>query len=295
MNYAIITAVLFAFSAICNTRVSRGMDQITANLIRLAIATLILGIITFIHYPQSFHAQAMPVLGLSGLIGFGVGDIALFFALSKIGSRLTILINFCTATIIGAFADTFFLGESLKSETWLFIFFILTGLTLALFPFGNGSEKNSERKLGIISAFVAGLGQGLGATTSRIADEIAIKDDIVITGISQAFQRVCAGMLFLSLIYLIKKKFIKPQNQIQNHKLAPWLILAALFGPVLGVACFQEALRKMSSGETMAIVSTSPLILIPLAYIFEGDIPSKKSIFASLLAISGVIGISLNL
>jgi len=51
----------------------------------------------------------------------------------------------------------------------------------------------------------------------------------------------------------------------------------------------------MSSGETMAIVSTSPLILIPLAYIFEGDIPSKKSIFASLLAISGVIGISLNL
>ena len=147
MNYAIITAVLFAFSAICNTRVSRGMDQITANLIRLAIATLILGIITFIHYPQSFHAQAMPVLALSGLIGFGVGDIALFFALSKIGSRLTILINFCTATIIGAFADTFFLGESLKSETWLFIFFILTGLTLALFPFGNGSEKNSERKL----------------------------------------------------------------------------------------------------------------------------------------------------
>ena len=110
MNYAIITAVLFAFSAICNTRVSRGMDQITANLIRLAIAT-ILGIITFIHYPQSFHAQAMPVLGLSGLIGFGVGDIALFFALSKIGSRLTILINFCTATIIGA-CRHFLLGES---------------------------------------------------------------------------------------------------------------------------------------------------------------------------------------
>ena len=192
-------------------------------------------------------------------------------------------------------ADTFFWVNP-KSETWLFIFFILTGLTLVLFPFGNGSEKNSERKLGIISAFVAGLGQGFGgATTSRIADEIAIKDDIVITGISQAFQRVCAGMLFLSLIYLIKKKFIKPQNQIQNYKLAPWLILAALFGPVLGVACFQEALRNMSSGETMAIVSTSPLILIPLAYIFEGDIPSKKSILASLLAISGVIGISLNL
>ena len=37
MTFAISTAILFAFSAICNTKVSRLMDQITANLIRLLI------------------------------------------------------------------------------------------------------------------------------------------------------------------------------------------------------------------------------------------------------------------
>lgn len=295
MGYSITTALLFAFSAICNTRVSRGMDQITANLIRLTLSTVILGIFTCIYIPDSFHIYASSILCLSGLIGFGIGDIALFFALSKIGSRLTILINFCTATVIGAFADIIFLKESMKLTTWLFIFLILTGLTIAFFPDKKQNHSHKKLKLGIIAAFIAGLGQGFGATTSRIAERIALHDDILITGISQAFQRVFAGMVFLALIYSVKKIFFYKKTKTQSSRVIHWLIFAALFGPVCGVACFQESLRTMTSGESMAIVSTSPLILIPLAYIFEKDIPSKKSVTATFLAIIGIIGICLNL
>jgi len=219
----------------------------------------------------------------------------LFFALSKIGSRLTILINFCTATVIGAFADIIFLKESMKLTTWLFIFLILTGLTLAFFPDKKQNHSHKKLKLGIIAAFIAGLGQGFGATTSRIAERIALHDDIIITGISQAFQRVFAGMVFLALIYSVKKIFFYKKTKTQSSGVIHWLIFAALFGPVCGVACFQESLRTMTSGESMAIVSTSPLILIPLAYIFEKDVPSKKSVAATFLAIIGIIGICLNL
>ncbi|MED5456902.1 MAG: DMT family transporter, partial [Verrucomicrobiota bacterium] len=144
-------------------------------------------------------------------------------------------------------------------------------------------------------AFIAGLGQGFGATTSRIAERIAFHDDILITGISQAFQRVFAGMVFLALIYSVKKIFFYKKTKTPCSGVIHWLIFAALFGPVCGVACFQESLRTMSSGESMAIVSTSPLILIPLAYIFEKDVPSKKSVAATFLAIIGIIGICLNL
>lgn len=295
MGYSITTALLFALSAICNTRVSRGMDQITANLIRLTLSTVILGIVTCIYFPDSFHIYASSILCLSGLIGFGIGDIALFFALSKIGSRLTILINFCTATVIGAFADIIFLKESMKLTTWLFIFLILTGLTIAFFPDKKQNHSNKKLKLGIIAAFIAGLGQGFGATTSRIAERIALHDDTIITGISQAFQRVFAGMVFLALIYSVKKIFFYKKTKTQSSRVIHWLIFAALFGPVCGVACFQESLRTMTSGESMAIVSTSPLILIPLAYIFEKDVPSKKSVTATFLAIIGIIGICLNL
>ena len=152
MSFAISTAILFAFSAICNTKVSRLMDQITANLIRLIFATFILGLATIIIEPKSFHPEASTWLLFSGIVGFGIGDIALFMALSKIGSRLTILINFCTATLVGALSDWIWLGDTIKKENIIFIISILAGLSLALLPKNPRTTKNNFYKVGIIAA-----------------------------------------------------------------------------------------------------------------------------------------------
>ena len=279
MIFAITTALLFAFSAICNTRVSRAMDQITANLLRLTTAAILLGIITFLFYPESFQFEASLWLALSGLIGFGIGDIALFIALSKIGSRLTILINFCTATVIGAFADKLLLNDSITFRTWSFICLVLIGLIIALLPTKNSLTFLKGKGLGMITALIAGIGQGVGATTSRIAENKALENGLSISAASQAFQRVFAGMIFLLIIHIIKKKIFKRGTDSGTSKVFHWLVLAAIFGPVLGVTCFQQSLKTMTSGESMAIISTSPLILIPLAYFFEQDTPTKKSIF----------------
>ena len=295
MIFAITTALLFAFSAICNTRVSRAMDQITANLLRLTTAAILLGIITFLFYPESFQFEASLWLALSGLIGFGIGDIALFIALSRIGSRLTILINFCTATVIGAFADKLLLNDSITFRTWSFISLVLIGLIIALLPTKNSLTFLKGKGLGMITALIAGIGQGVGATTSRIAENKALENGLSISAASQAFQRVFAGMIFLLIIHLIKKKIFKRGTDSGTSKVFHWLVLAAIFGPVLGVTCFQQSLKTMTSGESMAIISTSPLILIPLAYFFEQDTPTKKSIFGTLLAIFGVIGITLSI
>ena len=295
MFFAITTALLFAFSAIFNTRVSRAMDQITANLLRLTIAAILLGIITLLFYPETFQLDASLWLALSGLIGFGIGDIALFIALSRIGSRLTILINFCTATVLGAIADQLFLHDSISFRTWLFICLVLFGLSIALWPTRKSLTYFKGAGLGIITATVAGIGQGIGATTSRIAENRALENGLSIPAASQAFQRVFAGMIFLLVVHLIKKKFFSKKNNENSSKVFLWLILAAIFGPVLGVTCFQESLKTMTSGESMAIISTSPLLIIPLAYFFEQDIPNKKSIFGTIFAIIGVIGITMSL
>ena len=295
MSFAISTAILFAFSAICNTKVSRLMDQITANLIRLLIATFILGILTLIIEPRSFHPEASKWLIFSGIVGFGLGDIALFLALSKIGSRLTILINFCTATLIGALSDWIWLGDTINTETLIYIFCILAGLSIALYPKTIGSNNTNSYKIGIIAATIAGFGQGMGASISRHATTIADFNNVPIGGMSQAFQRVFAGFLFLLIIFLIKK--FTNRGEIRPtvaKKPIHWLIFAALFGPVLGVSCFQASLKTMTSGESMAIVATSPIILIPLALIFEKDKPTILSVLGAIFAASGVIGMALS-
>ena len=295
MSFAISTAILFAFSAICNTKVSRMMDQITANLIRLLIATFILGTMTLIIEPRSFHSDASKWLIFSGIVGFGIGDIALFIALSKIGSRLTILINFCTATLVGALSDWIWLGDAIKAETLFYIFCILAGLSIALYPKSLRSNNTNSYKIGIIAATIAGFGQGVGASISRHAIIIADYNEVTIGGISQAFQRVFAGFIFLLIVFLIKKFTARGEirpNVAKNP--IHWLIFATLFGPVLGVSCFQASLQTMTSGESMAIVATSPIILIPLALVFEKDKPTILSFLGGIFAIIGVIGMVLS-
>ena len=131
----------------------------------------------------------------------------------------------------------------------------------------------------------------MGASISRHSTTIAVYNDVTIGGISQAFQRVFAGFLFLLLIFLIKKFTARrePRSPV-NKKPINWLIFAALFGPVCGVSCFQASLQTMTTGESMAIVATSPIILIPLALVFEKDKPTISSFLGGVSAIIGVIG-----
>ncbi len=66
---------------------------------RLALATLVLGILVWFLTPDAMRWSRSGGFFVSGLIGFGLGDVALFTAYERIGSRLTILLNLCLAPL----------------------------------------------------------------------------------------------------------------------------------------------------------------------------------------------------
>jgi len=115
-----------------------------------------------------------------------------------------------------------------------------------------------------------------------------------INGISAAFQRVFAGLVFaivaVALIrWLLPRAHWDSWGNPFNKKLFPWLLGAALFGPVIGVSFFQWALQSLESGIVLAIVAMTPIVLMPLAAITEGDHPSKLAIVGAVVAVCGVV------
>jgi drug/metabolite transporter (DMT)-like permease len=68
----------------------------------------------------------------------------------------------------------------------------------------------------------------------------------------------------------------------------PLLLVNGLSGPVLGVACFQHALRSTPSAVVLAIVATTPLLAMPLSWRFERDRPSAVSVAGAVAAVLGV-------
>ena len=302
MIFAILTAISYPLSAICGKQLTGVFGSQRANLYRLAIATFVLGLITLTFYADSFHPVTFSWLFFSGIIGFGVGDVALYYAFHSIGSRLTVLLNFCTATVFGLVTEYFWLGTTIHRSELLAIAVILFGLSIAVLSTpANNAARHGPFGVGIGVAVVAGFGQGVGAVISRHA--AALAEDVgvgTISGLSQAFQRVTAGLVVAAIVVAIlnlrARRFPQKGNAAPTRRprfLKLWLLGAALLGPVIGVSMFQSALSELPSAIVLAIVATSPIVVIPFAYLFEGDRPTAGSCFGGVVGVAGVVWICL--
>lgn len=297
MIAAVITTFLFACSAVTGQRVAMRLGGIRGNLVRLFIACAVLGLLVLLFYRDAIRAETFGWFFLSGLIGFGVGDVALFLAYERIGSRLTILLNLCLAPLFAMGLEWLWLGNGLPPSVIAGAFLIVTGVVMAIRP-GAKSRQVRERRgsfgVGILAAITAGCGQGTGAVVSRKAEAVAAEFGVASSGISAAFQRVSAGLVFAAIVVILlhylgsKKARVPWQNPFQRD-LLPWLLGAALFGPVIGVSCFQWALQSLESGIVLSVVALTPIVMMPLARITEGDHPSKLAILGAVVAVGGVI------
>jgi len=290
---AVLAATLFAVSAVVSQRSSRIYGAVPANFYRMAIACTVLGLITWAvdasRGAPSFHGETFRQFLLSGLVGYGIGDIALFLAYARLGSRLTILINWCSAALFAAAGDWFLRDHALTLPQGAAVCCILAGLVTALWP----SEKTRHPAAGVFFAIIAGVGMGMGTVLSGQAIDTARALQVEVHAISQTFQRSLAGVAAAALAFLLVKYL--PQRRAADaerkwrHK-PFWLLSTALCGPVLGVACYQWALTVTGSSTiVVAIASTSTLLVIPLARLTEKDKPRARQLAGSLMAAAGVI------
>ncbi|MDF1825711.1 MAG: DMT family transporter [Verrucomicrobiales bacterium] len=298
---ALLTPFFFAMSAVTGQRVAVRLGAVRGNLIRLGIATAVLGLLVAFFWPGSLEGETFTWFFVSGLIGFGIGDVALFLAYERLGSRLTILLNLCLAPLFAMLLEWVWLDNGVSFRVIFCAATILTGVILAIRP-GAKSRKKIERRgrygVGVMMAVVAGFGQGAGAVISRKAEAVAVGNEMIINGISAAFQRVFAGLVFailamLFLRFILRRSYPEPLKTALEPRLVPWLLGAALFGPVIGVSCFQWALHSLESGIVLAITAMTPIILMPLAAMTEGDHPSRLAILGAVVAVTGVILLNL--
>ncbi|HMP82806.1 MAG TPA: DMT family transporter [Verrucomicrobiota bacterium] len=298
MLAAIITTVLFSLSAVCGRQLAHHLSGTIANLIRLSLGAVMLGAWSHV-FGFGIGGAAFPLLFLSGCIGFGMGDLALFQTYPRIGARRSMVLVQCLAAPFGAIIEWLWLGNTptLAQTGWGTM--ILAGVGVALLPGKANAEPIHGLRAGIIFGTIAALGQGLGAVFSRKAYEVAADAGQVFEGIGDgvnaAYQRMLGG-IFVSAIFFAYLKLAHKPTDTRKHdwpKAWPWLVANTLAGPTLGVTCYQWALMSAPTNIVLPIVATTPLVVIPMAHYMEGDRVTKRAILGSLLAVSGVIGLTL--
>src|SRR5437660_3130005 len=130
---AFLATILFSLSVIFASRTTRMLGGTIANFYRLCVSTALLAI--WAHtFGKGFGGGALPVFLLSGCIGFGIGDLALYQTIPRLGPRLTTLLVHCLAAPIAALTEWIWLGTRLTLMEVLSGLILLAGVAIALAP-----------------------------------------------------------------------------------------------------------------------------------------------------------------
>lgn len=297
MVAAILTTIFFSLSAVCAHRSIQLVGVTRANLGRLFIALVVLGI--YAHTAGSgFSGAGRTWFLLSGVVGMGLGDLAAFAAFPLIGSRLNVLLTQCLAVPIAMLAERAWLGTALTGLQLTWATVILAGVAVALLPSQSHPPRVPLQAMGFVWAGLAAAGQGLGAVLSRKANELTALAGEPADGITAAYQRITGGLVITVVFFAIRGLLARTNTAavpvrtptLRDHL---WIPANALCGAVIGVSCYQWSLATTPSGLVLPIVACTPLVIVPFSYWLEGERPSGRSLLGGLIAVAGVVALTL--
>ena len=289
MAPAFLTTVLFSISAVCGRRTAQIMGGNEANFWRLLFAAALLAVYA--------HALGGGVAGpgfavflISGAVGFGIGDAALFQALPRLGSRLSVMMVLCLSSPIGGIMEWMWLGTRLSGREIICGSIILCGVAVALAPSNHSDSPRQQFIPGILFGLVAAVCQAVGAVLSRKA--FAMGSDV--DGITAAYQRILGGVAVTAMFFAFVKVRGGDARGVEKWKAWPWVLANGLSGPTLGVSCYQWALKTTPTGVVLPIVALTPIVIIPFSRYLEGERPTVRSILGSIIAVGGATALALS-
>ena len=302
MLAAFLTTLLFATSAICGYRTAKQVGGVEANFWRITLATIFLTVWAFT-FGHGFMG-APEWFMLSGLFGIGLGDSAYFQALPRLGSRRTILLVQCLTAPFAALIEWLWLGTRLNLPEILCVGVILAGVAIALAPGDHMKISRRDWNIGLTASIFAALGAALGAVVIRKGYAAIAAAGMQVDAGTTGYQRVLGGILIPTIALLIFKSrsahahgpaFAGDTLQISRDKwvrIWPWVLINALSGQTLGVTCMQWALQTTQAGIVTAIIATTPIVLLPMTRIIEGEKIGWRSLVGALVAVGGVIALT---
>ena len=283
---SLIVAVSWTFSAWFADKASRRIGSMVTNVIRLALATLFLGILLWITtghpYPAFADGKAWLWLALSALVGYVFGDFCLFNCYIAIGPRFGQLLM--TRAAIAGF---FLLGESLSWKSVLAMFVTLAGIAISILTRG-GEKHHLQLSLplkGIILGIGAGIGQGVGLVLSKVGmeyysesiptDATAMMESML--PFASTMIRAIVGFAGFFILLTLQKGLGNLKAGILDKKGMKYATLLTIFGPALGVSLSLMAVRYANAGIASTLMALTPvLILFPEVLINKQRIKPKE-------------------
>ncbi len=286
----LLTSLCWSFTSVFFTLSGRQVGSAVVNRTRLALALIM---VTGAHWVA--QGQPLPLdadlsrwgwLALSGLIGFVLGDAALFQAFVLIGPRLSMLLM-ALSPVIGAVLAWLLLGETLTGWEILGMALAIGGVAWVVTDRrnGNGNPGRAPRAylIGVLFGMVGALGQALGLIFSK-------------EGLHGEFSALSGNVIRLVAATLSIWAFTALSGQASNTltvlRAKPgamrYIVGGAVAGPFLGVWLSLIAVQNAPVGIASTLMSFPPILLIPLGWLIFKERITQRAVAGTVLALAGV-------
>jgi drug/metabolite transporter (DMT)-like permease len=291
------TAIFWGISPIFMASVGRRIGSQNTNMLRALLAALGLGLVVLPMYwlIRGGHVDAPGVgqcgwLIASGTVGMVIGDACFYEALVLLGPRRAVKVN-TLAPVVGVLVGWLWLGESLGTMALLGAVLVIGAVMYA--TFANTTAPGAINKepgrmsgfgmvCGLISAACIGLGSVLGRQAYKVAAETPL-DPIVATVV-----RVGGAAVLLWTIALVRGRWVTTLRFLADPAVRSRLAVGTFLGPLVGMIGFVSALKFSPAGLVSTVISTSPLVILPVVAVRYRMRVRMGIVVAGVLAVVGV-------
>ncbi len=294
---AILTTICWSIGIFPFTEASKRLGTQTLNQYRLLLAWLIISALIICIYPISFFelflipkSNHYLFLGLSGIIGFTIGDYFSFSSFKLLGPKLGSLYTTIApgAALIAAY---FFLNQTTNEVGIFGIIVTMTGiiwLTLSKKDISTSEKAGFFRNpKGILYGLLGAVCQGTGLVLSKLGMD-AYQTNL--KTLHAVWIRLLFAFLAAFILSIISGRLVsdaKPIFKNQNKGLL-FLIVGTLFGPVLGVSLSLLAIQSIPVATAQTIFALLPVVVLPINYFYYKEKITIHAVFACAIAVLGV-------
>ena len=279
------TALCWSLTAIVFTAASKRIGSLQVNLYRLPLALFLLFSSYFILDGRfEIAGSNLSWLLASGIVGLAIGDSFLFEAMVLIGARLSMILM-ALAPPMTAVLAYFFLGETVGITGVLGIIITIGGVSWVV------AERRSDSNglphkiswFGIICGVFGALFQAIGLILAKkgLSAEVS---PLLATLI-----RMSGATVAMWSVTLFLKKIKNPIALFKTDPIAlRQMMLAVVFGPVLGVTLSLVAIKYTETGIAATLIATVPVVMIPFLIVIEQEWPSWRAVLGALVTVAGI-------
>jgi drug/metabolite transporter (DMT)-like permease len=284
---ALFTALCWSFTSVFFTIGGIRVGSIVVNRIRLLMAALFLSLTHLLTTGNLIPIDAGPErwfwLGISGLVGFVIGDAMLFEAFVVVGTRVSMLLM-SLVPIMSALFAWIFLGEVLNLLEIAAIVLTVSGIIWVVAD--KHKDKTWVRGKRLLWGITLGVGGALGQTFGLILSKKGLEGGFsTLTG---NLIRVLCAVAVIWLSTFLRGRVKQTIARLKDKKAFAALTVGSFFGPFIGVWLSLVAIKYARIGIASTLMATTPIILIPITYWIFKDRITIHAILGTVVAVIGV-------